>query len=239
MATTVTPRAAEQLHGVRADAAGGAVDQDGLPGPRVDRVDGRGRGGAGERNRGGGDEVEAGGLGHDGGGGQQRVLGERAGLDRRGEQHVPEHLVADGDMVDPGADGLDDAGGVAAEDDRVLVRHHPGQHAGGDGVVDGVETGGHDPHQHVPSVTSGVGTSDSCGCSPAAGTCSARMASRASLEVAFPSEGDRRPHHFKRASDSMTWITSGLKLGWLHGTGNRRVAGRRGACRPGSHWPAC
>jgi hypothetical protein len=61
---------------------------------------------------------------------------------------VTEHLVADGHMVHAGADGLHDAGGVAAEHDRVLVRQaHLGQHPGGDAVVDRVQAGGLDPDQ--------------------------------------------------------------------------------------------
>jgi hypothetical protein len=132
------------LHRVGADAAGSAVDQDGLAGLGVDRVDRGRRGGTGEGDRGGGDEVQFGRLGHDRGRRQQRVLGHRAGLDRRGEQDVAEYFVADVDVVDAGPDRLDDPGGVPADHDRVLVRHHSGQHAGGDAVVDGVEAGGLD-----------------------------------------------------------------------------------------------
>ena len=77
------------------------------------------------------------------------VTPKPAGLDGRGQQDVAEDLVADGDVVDAGADGLHDAGGVAAEHEGVLVRQaHLGEHAGGDGVVDGVEAGGLDPDDH-------------------------------------------------------------------------------------------
>jgi hypothetical protein len=63
---------------------------------------------------------------------------------------VSEHLIPDVDVVDAGADRLDDTGGVAAEDQRVLVRHQLRHHAGGDGVVDGVDAGGLHLDQDVP-----------------------------------------------------------------------------------------
>ena len=55
----------------------------------------------------------------------------------------------DGDVVDPGADGLDDTGGVTAEHQRVLVRQHLRQHPGGYGVVEAVQPGGLHPDQDV------------------------------------------------------------------------------------------
>jgi hypothetical protein len=58
------------LYGVGADAAGGAVDQYGLAGLGVDRVDRGGCGGTGQGDRGGGDEVQLGRLSDDRGGGQ-------------------------------------------------------------------------------------------------------------------------------------------------------------------------
>ena len=136
------------MDGERADAPGGAVDEHDLSGLRVDGRDGGDRGGPGQGYRGGSDEVQPGRFGGDPGRWDQRVFGQGAGLDRRGHQNVSDHLVADRHMVDPGADGLDDTGGVPTEDHRVFVREHLGQHPGGYGVVEGVQSGGLDPDQH-------------------------------------------------------------------------------------------
>ena len=62
---------------------------------------------------------------------------------------MAEHLVTHEDSLDPRPGLLDDAGGVAAEHQRVGVLHHLGHHPGGDAVVDAVQGGRHDPDQHL------------------------------------------------------------------------------------------
>jgi hypothetical protein len=60
--------------------------------------------------------------------------------------------------ADGGADLFDDAGVVAAEDDRVLVLDaHLGEHAVGDRVVDRVDRGGVHAHEHLVSGRDGFG----------------------------------------------------------------------------------
>jgi hypothetical protein len=68
-------------------------------------------------------------------------------MDRRGKQDVTDDLVTDLDVLDAGSDRLDDTGGVTAEHQRILVRHHVGQGSGGYGVVERVEASGPDLDQ--------------------------------------------------------------------------------------------
>ena len=74
----------EHLDRERAGTAGSPDDEHDPAGLRVDRVDGGGGGSAGQGQRGRREPVQPGGLGGGAGRGQQRVLGQRAGLDRRG-----------------------------------------------------------------------------------------------------------------------------------------------------------
>ena len=60
---------------------------------------------------------------------------------------MSEDLVAWLHVLDAGSDGLHHAGSVAAQDHRVLVRHHPGEKSTGDSVVDRVQGGRLDPNQ--------------------------------------------------------------------------------------------
>jgi hypothetical protein len=70
---------------------------------------------------------------------------------------VGEYLVAGRESFDAVSGRLDDTGGVAAQHDGVVVRHDPGHHARGDGVVERVEPGGLDFHQDVPGLDRGNG----------------------------------------------------------------------------------
>ncbi len=108
-----------------ADAAGCRVDEDALPGLDVGGVDeGLVGGQGGERQSAGLDVVDAGGLVDEGAGGAGHVLG--VGADTVGVGQHAEDLVARLEQGDAGADGLDDAGDVPAQDE--------GQHAGGHGL---------------------------------------------------------------------------------------------------------
>ena len=143
------PETGQQLDDVGANPAGGAVDQHRLAALDVDGSDRGDRSGAGQRKRGGGHEVEPGGLDDHRGRWQERVLGQRARLEGRREEHMSEHLVPGRYVYDTRADGLDNAGGVAAEHQRVLMRHHRRQHAGRYGVVERVQPSCFHPNQDL------------------------------------------------------------------------------------------
>jgi hypothetical protein len=96
------------LHGVGPDPATGTDDQNGLAGLGGDGVNGRQCRGTGQWQSRRSDEVDTGGLGGHGCGGKQGVLGDRTGLDRRGQQDGSDDLVPDGDVVDTRADLFDD-----------------------------------------------------------------------------------------------------------------------------------
>ena len=77
---------------------------------------------------------------------------------RVGVQDEPEDLVAGLVAADGGADLLDHAGVVAAEDDRVFVLDaHSGEHAGGDPVVDRVDRRGVHAHEDLVLGRGGLG----------------------------------------------------------------------------------
>ena len=67
------------------------------------------------------------------------------------------HLVADPVAGDAEADPLDDAGVVAAEDDRELVLEHVLQRAPGDERVDRVDRRGRDAHEQLAVARPGLG----------------------------------------------------------------------------------
>ena len=103
------PHPPGELDRDRADPAGRARDHDGVARAQADGPDRGPRGGAGDVQRSGHLPRHLGRLGHqvglrhhDGGGVAAAPVGE------------PEHLVAGGQPLDPGTDGLDDAGQVAA-----------------------------------------------------------------------------------------------------------------------------
>ena len=144
------PEHGGERHGEGADPAGRPDDQHALPGgdpaPRQAEVGG----GGGQGERGGLLERQPRGLGRqcalrDGG-----VLGE-------GRLGLAEHLVADLPPGDPGPEGLDGPGEVAAADP--LARpgslegagvHQPGDPLAAHGVpVGGVHRGRGDPHEHL------------------------------------------------------------------------------------------
>lgn len=66
-------------------------------------------------------------------------------LYRRGEQDAPEPCIPHLEVIHAGADSLDDARAVAAEDERVLMRDHVRDPPGSDTVVDRVQSGGLHP----------------------------------------------------------------------------------------------
>ena len=66
-----------------------------------------------------------------------------------GVHHEAVDLVADGVAGHVGADLLDGAGVVAAQDHRELVLDHVLEHAGGDGVVDRVGRRGTHPYEDL------------------------------------------------------------------------------------------
>jgi hypothetical protein len=96
--------------------------------------------------------------------GHRLVLGDRDELGPAavvdggvGVQQPSVDLVAGGVAGDGRADLLDDAGVVAAQDDRELIGEHGLEVAGGDAGVDWVDRGGLDPDQQLPGADLGAG----------------------------------------------------------------------------------
>ena len=113
-----------ELDDLVAHAAGGAGDQDRLAGLQVGGVDRCDRGRPGQAERGAGDEVDRLGQGGDADRGRDGdVLGEGA-VAQVGLGDGTEDPVADLVVGHAGADGVDGAGEVLAQDDREPVLHH-------------------------------------------------------------------------------------------------------------------
>lgn len=111
-AVTSAPRARE-LHGVGADAPAGAVDEDPLARPQRGEVEEVLGVPAAQRDRGGLGEGHVRGLARDGCGLRE---GQELPVRAEPQARAPEHLVAGDESRHSGADGLDDAREVAAED---------------------------------------------------------------------------------------------------------------------------
>jgi hypothetical protein len=116
--------AARELDGDRADAAGAADDEDPLAAVAAVADDAEAleqalpRGDGGQRQGGGGGEVEGPRLGPDDALVDEVVLAVAAGA---GDAAGVVDLVAGAEQGDVGADGLDDAGDVPAEDPRARL----------------------------------------------------------------------------------------------------------------------